>query len=202
MALYLDVPISWPTNADVIRCYVSSSDIYPYFQIFACHVSNFGHLHLNINLVYMIHNYNFHNVKVYPILLSGTHFNAIAQTINLTVFFTPLLISYDSLMPLANRVVSTFRMYPWFDHSCPSSILASAAASWELGLPLFWLLTVCYPEAAETIDSLSILFCLYLSCATVECITFNIYSNKTETSIFYWGLLHLINFPKVKYIKW
>ena len=48
---------------------------------------------------------------------------------NLTLFFTPLLISY-SFMPLANPVVSTFKMYPWFDHSCPNSIPASAAASW------------------------------------------------------------------------
>ena len=154
-------------NADVIKCWVSSSDIYPYFQSFACYISNFEHLHLNINLVYITHNLKFPQCKSVPYLVKWYHFNAIAQTINLTVFFTPLLISYDSLMPLANWVVSTFRTYPWFDHSCPSSILASAAASWELGLPLYQLLTVCYPEAAKTIDSLSILFWLYLSCATV-----------------------------------
>ena len=66
----------------------------------------------------------FHNLKVYLIL-----FQCHCSDNNLTVFFTPLLISY-SFMPLANPVVSTFKMYPWFDHSCPNSIPASAAASW------------------------------------------------------------------------
>lgn len=50
-------------NADVIKCCVSSSDIYPYFQSFACHISNFEHLHLNINLVYITHNLKFPQCK-------------------------------------------------------------------------------------------------------------------------------------------
>ena len=46
--------------------------------------------------------------KLYPISLNSTTFNVIAQTINFTVFFTPLLISYDLFKPLANPSVSNF----------------------------------------------------------------------------------------------
>ena len=56
-------------NAEAIKCCISSSDIYPYSQIFVCHISNSGHLHLNINLVYIIHNLKFPECKSVPYLV-------------------------------------------------------------------------------------------------------------------------------------
>ena len=69
VALYLDVPVFWPVNTEAIKCCISSSDIYPYFQNFVCHISNFGHLHLNINLVYIIYNLKFPQCKSVPYLV-------------------------------------------------------------------------------------------------------------------------------------
>ena len=55
-------------------------------------------------------------------------FNVTAQTRKLTVLFTHLLVSYDLSIPLANLVVSAFKMYHRFDRPYPISFLVTVAA--------------------------------------------------------------------------
>ena len=153
-------------NAEAIKCRISSSDIYPYFQIFVCHVSNSVHLHLNINLVYIIHNLKFPQCKSIPYLVKWYPLqchcsdNKSPSVLHSLIDFLCIILAFGKSSCLHFQNVSLI----W---SFLPQLLASAAASWELGLPLLWPLTVCFPEAAETIDSLSVLFWLYLSCATV-----------------------------------
>lgn len=167
MAPYLHVPISWPMNADVIKCCISSSDIYPYFQSFACHISNFGHLHLNINLVFIIHNLKFPQCKSVPYLVKWYPLqchcsdNKSHSVLHSLIDFLWLTHAFGKLSCLYFQNVSLIWSFlPQLHPGLCSSLLRARSTF----VPL---LTICYPEAAETIDSLSILFWLYLSCATV-----------------------------------
>ena len=86
----LDVPISWPINTNAIQCYISSFNLYTYFQILVCNILSFGHLYWNTNLVCIIQSLKFFTIqKLYLSSLNGTTFNVIAQTINFTIFSLP-----------------------------------------------------------------------------------------------------------------